>query len=116
MGTIRSTESNVDVEPPAREALLDLAFSGELVFWRGPSPWYFVQVPDDASAAVRAVAAVASYGWGCIPVRARIEDRAFVTSLFPKDGRYLLPLKAAVRTSLGIVEGDIVPVQMVVGT
>ena len=32
------------------------------------------------------------------------------------DGRYLLPLKAAVRTSLGIVEGDIVPVQMVVGT
>ena len=38
-----------------------------------------------------------TYGWGVIPVEARIGGTAFSTSLFPKDGRYLLPLRDAVR-------------------
>lgn len=32
----------------------------------------------------------------------RINGTEFTTALFPKDGRYLLPLKAAVRESAGI--------------
>ena len=38
---------------------------------------------------------MATYGWGVIPVVARIGDVEFETSLFPKDGGYLLPLKDA---------------------
>jgi hypothetical protein len=49
---------------------------------------------------------VLSYGWGCIPVLAIVEGREFETSLMPKDGRYLLPLKVAVRRPLGLGVGD----------
>jgi hypothetical protein len=36
------------------------------------------------------------------------------TSLFPKDGRYVVPIKAAVRTAERLAEGDTVTVQLVV--
>ena len=55
-----------------------------------------------------AFAALATYGWGVIPVTARIGDVDFTTSLFPKDGGYLLPLKVAVRRPAGITVGDLV--------
>lgn len=61
-------------------------FTGRVVEWRGPSPYYFVPLPDAESADIREVAALASYGWGVIPVEARIGDVVFATSLFPKDG------------------------------
>jgi len=54
---------------------LDLAFSGELWYWRGPAPFHFVTVPDDGSAALHAISADVSYGWGMIPVTARIGTR-----------------------------------------
>lgn len=76
---------------------MNLIFTGRLIEWRGPSPYYFVPVPDEESAAIREVAAIATYGWGVIPVEALIGGIAFETSLFPKDGGYLLPLKDAVR-------------------
>jgi hypothetical protein len=47
---------------------MELEFSGEIVFWRGPAPWHFVAVPDDQSRAIADVGGSASYGWGCIPV------------------------------------------------
>ena len=93
---------------------MDLSFSGRVIEWRGPAPFYFVPVPDEESEAVRALATVASYGWGVIPVTARIGDTDFQTSLFPKDGKYLLPLKDAVRRPEGIGEGDDVQVSMAV--
>ena len=49
---------------------------------------------------------MATYGWGVIPVAARIGEVDFETSLFPKDGGYLLPLKDAVRKPAGITVGD----------
>ncbi len=36
----------------------------------------------------------------------------FGTSLFPKDGGYLLPLKDAVRTPHGLAAADVVTVEM----
>ena len=39
-----------------------------------------------------------TYGWGMIPVQARIGATAWTTSLFPKDGSYLVPIKTRVRT------------------
>lgn len=91
---------------------MELAFSGRVVEWRGPAPYFFVPVPDEESADIREVAAVATYGWGVIPVEARIGQVTFETSLFPKDGGYLLPLKDAVRRPHGIGAGDDVTVEM----
>lgn len=89
-------------------------FAGQVVEWRGPAPYYFVPVPDDDCADIREVAAPASYGWGVIPVEARVGAVAFETSLFPKDGGYLLPLKSAVRKAEGLSAGDGVTVEMAV--
>jgi hypothetical protein len=91
---------------------VELFFAGRVIEWRGPSPYYFVPVPDAESAEIREVAAIATYGWGVIPVEARIAGSGFETSLFPKDGGYLLPLKDAVRTRLSISTGDDVDVEL----
>jgi hypothetical protein len=93
---------------------MDLVFSGCVIEWRGPAPYYYVPVPDEQCADIREVAAQASYGWGVIPVVARIGATEFTTSLFPKDGGYLLPLKVAVRRPEALATGDVVAVAMTV--
>jgi hypothetical protein len=93
---------------------LDFEFSGELWYWRGPSPYHFITVPEEACAGLRAVSAVVSYGWGMIPVNARIGESAFETSLFPKDGGYIVPIKDAVRIPEGLADGDIVTVKLAI--
>jgi len=94
--------------------VLDVVFSGELWYWRGPAPFHFVTVPDDPSAAIHAISRVVTYGWGVIPVRVRIGGTVWETSLFPKDGRYLVPVKDAVRKVEGLAVGDTVSVQLAV--
>jgi hypothetical protein len=94
--------------------LLDLTFSGELWYWRGPAPFHFIAVPEDPSAVLRAMSADVSYGWGMIPVRVRIGKSVWETALFPKDGRYVVPVKDAVRKAEGLVLGDTVAVQLVI--
>ncbi|MFE4966449.1 DUF1905 domain-containing protein [Streptomyces sp. NPDC056660] len=91
---------------------MEFAFRGRVVEWRGPAPYYFVPVPEEESGEIREVAAMASYGWGVIPVRAALGGAAFETSLFPRDGGYLLPLKNAVRKPQGLGAGDEVSVEM----
>lgn len=93
---------------------MDLTFSGEIIHWRGPAPFTFVPVPDAESAAIRSVASLVSYGWGVIPVTARIGGTEWDTSLFPKDGRYLVPIKVAVCRAEGLERGDTVTVRMAV--
>ncbi|KUM78179.1 DUF1905 domain-containing protein [Streptomyces curacoi] len=93
---------------------MELAFTGPVIEWRGPAPYYFVRVPAEESADIRDVAAMATYGWGVIPVEARLGEVAFETSLFPKDGGYLLPLKSAVRKPRGLGSGDEVTVELTV--
>lgn len=91
---------------------LSFEFTGDIWHWRGPAPFHFVTVPEDASAQIRDLATVLSYGWGVIPVRARIGDTEWTTSLFPKDGGYALPVKDAVRRAEQLVEGSVVSVIM----
>ena len=81
---------------------MQFEFVGRVIEWRGPAPYFYVGVPQEVSDAVSDVAASVTYGWGAIPVEADIAGTAFTTSLFPKDGRYLLPLRAAVRQRRGI--------------
>ena len=82
-----------DVGGPAQTGRVDLTFDGTVIEWRGPAPYYFVPVPEPESEDIREVAAMATYGWGVIPVTVRIGDTDFETSLFPKEGGYLLPFE-----------------------
>jgi hypothetical protein len=82
-----------------------IEFTGPIWHWRGPAPFYFVTVPEEDSRELKAVSGAVTYGWGMIPVTARIGSTTWKTSLFPKDDRYLLPLKVAVRRAEGLAEG-----------
>lgn len=89
-----------------------IEFIGDVFEWRGPAQFFYVAVPEAESAEVRAVASAVTYGWGMVPVTARIGGTEWRTSLFPKEGRYLVPLKAAVRKAEGIGAGDVVAVRL----
>lgn len=91
-------------------------FSGEIWYWKGPAPWYFITVPEQECADLKATSAFLSYGWGMIPVTVRIGETEWKTSLFPKDGSYVVPLKARVRTAEGLQEGDTVTVGLAVSS
>lgn len=96
---------------------MDLRFRGELWYWRGPAPFHFVTVPDDESAAIAAIAPRVTYGWGMIPVTVTIGDTKTTTSLWPKDGGYIVPVKKAVQEAEELDIGDIVEVRLrVAGT
>ena len=93
---------------------MNLKFSGEIWFWRGPSPFHFITVPPQECGALEASSPLVSYGWGMIPVTAQIGGTGWTTSLFPKDGGYIVPVKAAVRKAEGLEEGDVVTVRLTV--
>lgn len=93
---------------------MQLGFSGEVWHWKGPAPWYFVTVPDQESAALESASGLVTYGWGMIPVRARIGRTGWTTSLWPRDGRYVVPIKAVIRRAERIDLGDVVDVELTV--
>jgi hypothetical protein len=89
-----------------------LAFDGEIWFWKGPAPWHFVTVPDPQAAELEAASAYVTYGWGMVPARVTIGATTWETSLWPKDGGYVVPLKAAVRRAERLEVGDPVTVEL----
>ena len=91
---------------------MHVEFEGDIWFWKGPAPWHFVTVPDEECAELEATSAFVSYGWGMIPVRARVGSTEWATSLWPKDGAYLVPVKAAVRKAERLDVGDQVRVRL----
>jgi Domain of unknown function (DUF1905) len=91
---------------------VNFEFSGEIVYWRGPSPFHFVMLPEPQADQLHEVAGELTYGWGCIPARGRIGDTAFTTALFPKDGTFAVPVKVAVRRAEGLELGDVVSVRL----
>ena len=93
---------------------MQLTFSGEVFHWRGPAPHHWVAVPDEDSEDLAARPEL-SYGWGCIPAVVRVGGTRFETSLMPKDGRYLVPIKVAVRRAEGIELGDTIAVSLRIG-
>ena len=94
---------------------MQLAVTGAVFSWRGPSPHHFVALSSDDAAFVADVATAVTYGWGMVPVTARIGSTVFTTSLYPKDGGYLVPLKDAVRSAEGIDLDDVVVVELTIG-
>jgi hypothetical protein len=93
----------------------EIAFDADVIEWRGPAPYLFAVVPDDHVAGIRYAALTESYGWGVVPVIVRVGSTGFTTSLFPRDGGYLLPIKVAVQRAEGVVRGGRIGVHMRVG-
>lgn len=93
-------------------ALTRIEFETHVIEWRGPAPFVFAPIPETHVGEIRHAAAIASYGWGVVPVSATIAGTEFTTSLFPRDGGYLLPLKLQVQRALGIRVGDRVRVMV----
>lgn len=93
---------------------MELTFSNEVVYWRGPAPWYFVPTDDRASDEIEAIARDVTYGWGCIPVDATIGGTTYYTALFPREGAFFVPVKAAVRKKEQIDLGDVVEVHLTI--
>jgi hypothetical protein len=95
-------------------AAIELAFAGELWYWRGPAPYHFISLPPDGVRAIKAVAAEITYGWGMIPAQVRIGDSRWKTALWPKDGGYVLPIKDQYRKAERVALGEIVAVELIV--
>ena len=91
---------------------MDIEFTGKIWYWRGPSPFYFVTVPAEQSQALHFISGSVTYGWGMIPVTARIGQTEWKTSLWPKDGGYIVPIKANVRQAEKLEEGNSVTLQL----
>jgi hypothetical protein len=93
---------------------MDFEFEGPVIEWRGPAPFYFLRIPEDESADIKLAAKGLEY-WGQVPVVVCIASATFTTALFPKDGRYLIPLKGVVRKSAGIQVDEVLSVGLSVG-
>ena len=85
---------------------MDVEFVGEVIVWRGPAPYFFIRMPDVEARELKAISRLVSYGWGVIPATVRIGKTDWQTSLFPKDGGYLVPIKDFVRRAEGLDAGD----------
>ena len=104
----RNTDHGFDIS-------MHFEFSGKIIFWRGPSPFFFVAMPSEQSQDLKAISGAVIYGWGVIPVTVQIGSTIFKTSLFPKDDLYLVPIKASVRKAETLEEGEEVTIQLEVG-
>ena len=91
---------------------MNIEFNGKIWFWKGLAPFYFVTVPAKQCRDLKAISGFVTYGWGMIPVTVRIGKTEWKTSLFPKDGRYIVPLKDSVRKAEHLEEGDKVAVRL----
>ncbi|RPJ39903.1 MAG: DUF1905 domain-containing protein [Chloroflexi bacterium] len=89
-----------------------IEFSGEIWYWRGPSPYYFVTVPTEQSDDLKAISSFVTYGWGMIPVSVRIGQTEWTTSLFPKNGAYIVPVRDSIREAENLDAGDTVTIQL----
>ena len=93
-----------------------IAFTSLLWIWKGSDAagrWYFVTVPEDLSAEIKARGFESPRGFGSVRVEARIGDVSWRTSVFPlNSGGYLLPVKAEVRKRANVGAGDEVSVEL----
>jgi hypothetical protein len=90
---------------------MEWTFTGEVIEWRGPAPYLFVAMTPEDSEELKEAASGLTY-WGQVPVHVTIGGTGFTTALFPRDGRYLVPVKAAVQRAEAIGEGAIVEVAL----
>jgi len=87
-----------------------VTFTSLLWIWKGEANagrWYFLTVPDEQSAEIKAQAFELPRGFGSVKVEAAIGDVVWRTSVFPLNtGGYVLPVKADIRKRAKLSVGD----------
>ena len=96
--------------------------TGPLWRWQGnakdgsPSPvsWFFITIDGPVAEAIRAASPGRTAAWGSVYVSVTIGATTWRTSLFPSKqvGGYMLPVKATVRKTEGLAEGDVARVKI----
>ncbi len=86
---------------------MNFTFTAPIWHWKGPAPHHFLVLPPELAERVKAVSAQVTYGWGMIPVRAKVGKTEFETAMWPKDGGYILPLRADLRRKENLAADDI---------
>jgi Domain of unknown function (DUF1905) len=61
---------------------------------------------------LKTASSLVTYGWGMIRVRAQIGETVWKTPLFPKNGQYIVPIRASLRKAETLDEGDDVTVSL----
>jgi len=89
-----------------------LEFQAEIFYWRGPAPFYFAAAPEAESNEIKEISNRVTYGWGVIPVTVKVGETEWTTSLFPKDGLYLVPIKSKIRKAESLNEGDTIRIRL----
>ena len=92
-----------------------ISFTSLLWIWKGEAAgrWYFLTVPDEQSAEIKAQAFELPRGFGSVRVEATIGDVSWRTSVFPlNSGGYLLPVKAEIRRKAGLAVGNEIKVML----
>jgi hypothetical protein len=89
-----------------------IEFKGKIIHWRGPAPYLFITIPAKPSRDIKTISELVTYGWGVIPVRVWIGNTEWETSLFPKDGRYLVPIRKNVQQTEHLEIGDTVLIRI----
>jgi hypothetical protein len=95
--------------------MISLKFNAEVIYWRGPAPFYFAPVPEAQVKKIKDISSRLSYGWGVIPARVKIGKTEFTTSLFPRQGGYMVPIKNVVREAEDLEVDDKIVVQLFFG-
>lgn len=80
--------------------------TGEIIEWRGPAPFYFVATPPEVTDEIEIYKRELSYGWGVIPATVTLGTTTVTTSLIPRNGSFLVPIKDALRKPNGVQCGD----------
>jgi len=87
-----------------------------LWIWKGSDAagrWFFITVPEEQSAEIKAHGFGSPRGFGSVKVEARIGNVVWRTSVFPlNSGGYLLPVKAEVRRRADLAACDEVTVEI----
>jgi hypothetical protein len=94
---------------------MELRFTGLVWYWRGPAPFHFVTVPPPEAALIADLAPALTYGWGMVPAAVGVGSTERTTALWPRDGGYIVPLRADLRRSEGVEVGDEVEVRLRIG-
>lgn len=93
----------------------DFTVTGEIFEWRGPAPFYFVEIEKSLSGEIKSVASLHTYGWGVTHIHGVIGNTSFMTAMIPKDGCYRIPVKDAVRKAEDIEVGEKITIKFNLG-
>ena len=92
------------------------SFNAKVWIYPGVGSWHFVTLPQETTDTIDFYFSHLKRGWGSLPVKVRVGESEWRTSIFPdkKSRSYILPLKAKVRTNETIKVGDTIAIDIVV--